>query len=110
MYDFHKVKQDNDMLVFKNPMFCRGEQHKLRFIKRKAAKKNGTRRYLTQPDLERSYTVFILEFRHTNGSKELWKGKSIIRALSLSERSTLLTIITTLCFSLLIQFSKAGQN
>ena len=39
MYDFHKVKQDNDMLVFKNPLFCRGEQNKLRFIKRKAAKK-----------------------------------------------------------------------
>lgn len=39
MYDFHKVKQDNDMLVFKNPLFCRGEQQKLRFIKRKAAKK-----------------------------------------------------------------------
>ena len=39
MYDFHKVKQDNEMLVFKNPLFCRGEQQKLRFIKRKAAKK-----------------------------------------------------------------------
>lgn len=39
MYDFHKVKQDNDMLVFKNPLFVRGEQQKLRFIKRKAAKK-----------------------------------------------------------------------
>ena len=39
MYDFHKVKQDNDMLVFKNPLFTRGQQHKLRLIKRKAAKK-----------------------------------------------------------------------
>jgi hypothetical protein len=39
MYDFHKVKQDNDMLVFKNPLFCRGESQKLRFIKRKATKK-----------------------------------------------------------------------
>ncbi len=46
MYDFHKVKQDNEMLVFKNPLFCRGEQHKLRFIKRKAAKKiPGHKRY-----------------------------------------------------------------
>ncbi len=27
------------MLVFKNPLFCRGEHQKLRFIKRKAAKK-----------------------------------------------------------------------
>jgi hypothetical protein len=41
MYDFHKVKQENDMLVFKNPLFCRGEQQKLRFIKRKASKKIG---------------------------------------------------------------------
>jgi hypothetical protein len=40
MYDFHKVKQETNMLVFKNPLFCRGEQHKLRFIKRKASRRN----------------------------------------------------------------------
>ena len=39
MYDFHKVKQDNDNLVFKNPLFKKGEQGQLKDIKRKAAKK-----------------------------------------------------------------------
>lgn len=45
MYDFHKVKQENDSLVFKNPLFIRGEQQKLRFIKRKASKKMGDRHH-----------------------------------------------------------------
>jgi hypothetical protein len=39
MYDFHKVKQENDNLVFKNPLFRKGEQSSLKEIKRKASKK-----------------------------------------------------------------------
>ena len=39
MYDFHKVKQENDNLVFKNPLFKKGEQNQLKDIKRKASKK-----------------------------------------------------------------------
>lgn len=39
MYDFHKVKQENDNLVFKNPLFRKGEQSQLKDIKRKASKK-----------------------------------------------------------------------
>jgi hypothetical protein len=78
MYDFHKVKQDNDMLVFKNPLFCRGEQHKLRFIKRKATKKIGIhRRYYNsdRPDIERSSSVNLPSHRPINGSSGLWKDK-----------------------------------
>lgn len=44
MYDFHKVKQENDSLVFKNPLFCKGEQQNLKFIRRKAAKKVSSQR------------------------------------------------------------------
>lgn len=44
MYDFHKVKQENESLVFKNPLFCKGEQQNLKFIRRKAAKKAGGQR------------------------------------------------------------------
>lgn len=71
MYDFHKVKQDNDMLVFKNPLFCRGEQHKLRFIKRKAAKKiSGFHRRMYSSDkAEQSKvsTVYLTLLRLIDG-------------------------------------------
>jgi hypothetical protein len=74
MYDFHKVKQDNDMLVFKNPLFCRGEHQKLRFIKRKAAKKvsAGHRRSYNNEKIDHekvSSVVFNLD-RHLSGSKK----------------------------------------
>jgi hypothetical protein len=71
MYDFHKVKQDNDMLVFKNPLFVKGEQQKLRFIKRKAAKKiTGFHRRTCSSDRaeqSRVSTVIIQRCRLTDG-------------------------------------------
>lgn len=71
MYDFHKVKQDNDMLVFKNPLFCRGEQQKLRFIKRKATKKAGGihRRHHSsdRTDQSKVSTVVFIQCRFTVG-------------------------------------------
>ena len=51
MYDFHKVKQENDYLVFKNPLFKKGETALLKEIKRKASKKAFSHR---KPNHERS--------------------------------------------------------
>ena len=63
MYDFHKVKQETNMLVFKNPLFCRGEQHKLRFIKRKAGRRNPAyRRQVSNGSPEFERTTSVLSF------------------------------------------------
>lgn len=40
MYDFHKMRQDNQENAFKNALFKRGCRHLLREIQRKDYKKN----------------------------------------------------------------------
>lgn len=60
------------MLVFKNPSFVRGEQHKLRFIKRKAYQKKYAGlahklQRLGEADPEKTVNVFMIVARHLNG-------------------------------------------
>ena len=40
MYDFHKMRQDNQENAFKNTLFRKGQKHLLREIQRKDYKKN----------------------------------------------------------------------
>lgn len=63
MYDFHKIKQNNDNFVFKNPLFRRGCQyhniqfsHLLKDIKRKASKRTENDRKLSQLSCEGAHS------------------------------------------------------
>lgn len=80
MYDFHKVKQENDNLVFKNPLFQKGEQGQLKDIKRKAAKKpfNGyVRRHdKIHPENEKYFSVPLEYIIDSQNSEEICRNRN----------------------------------